>query len=258
MYEIIGQSNALGNPEIALVPLPSYLVGPLHNIHSFEPNAAEWQILELGVNNSGDQPLVTGRYGAEGWLGLFLRDYYNEDIYFLKTAKGGAGLTAGSEAPGSLNWMPATDNHMYERAATNRALAYAGLNPNVQMKARIWIQGEQSANSTYSSSYQADTITFVNALGTDVPFIDFSLSSQQTALNSTHRGIVNTAKQNTSSIIYDSATGIFTTQSGGVTIRNKVYVIQNEPTSEGLHYGAVGLENLAAHAFEVIKYLNNR
>lgn len=258
-YELIGQSNCLGNELIASVPLD--ISTSIHNIHVYENNSGAWQTLLLGSNNSGDIPLVTGRYGIEGRLFQLLRDYYNADQYFVKTARGGSGLAIGSSAStGSLDWNQTLSSQMWSRSMTARNSAIASLNPNVKFKARIWIQGEQDAtSSTFANAYQSNEIAFVNALVTNIPFIDFSLSNNQTSLNTTHRNAINTAKKNTSSIIYTVSTGLFTFQSGGVTIPNKVYIEQNEPvTSDNLHYSAIGYEKLAEHAFKVIKFLNNR
>lgn len=261
VIEVGGQSNAVAS--LSLGFLPSELSGALTNIKVFNPYNNTLTTLQAGVNNTG---IPTGDQGSFGWdvrLMTYLRDYYNKPQYLIKYCVPGTGFTPVSGAVGGTVYWDAdgTDNY-YTRSNAKHTTAKGLITTDsghTQTRVFIWVQGEYETNDSATAANYINKLTaFINGKRTayglpNMPFIVVSLSDNQTAMNTTNRGIVKDIQKTVSRYRYNA--GVWTINNAAGSIDNVYYLEQNGATVDGVHYNLAGQEYISLHVFNIIKVL---
>lgn len=261
-----GQSNAAGpnEPTIISATLKKSLVGCF--VFNFLENS--WQTLKAGINAASypigflDQYKMTINNGLlcgiELALSKNLRDHYGSQIWCYKYAWSGSGLTF-SSANGC--WDSSAVNELFFKSQQYYKAARKFSSPIPQFL--IWIQGESDASNTgiTPATYLAKFAQFVSdsrkLYGQEMWVIVITLSTAQTAINSTRLANFKVMQRSMGSILYTASTDTFTTQSGGSVINNCLVIDHNESCQNEsgtfIHYNATAFENLANYCMKGIK-----
>jgi hypothetical protein len=232
----------------------------------------EWEQLEAGVNNAGKDPTLTypNRFGSELFFSQLLYEWINETICLIKFSRGGVQL---APKVGELNdWSPQSVNDFFDRQQEHYLAAVAAYPGTLRIMFDVWWQGENDAGigqtqAQYRENQSELILTRRSLNNYSIPFIDVSLSTGQTALNSVNRAAINAAKYDLAENVYDAATQTMTQKTGEYVIPNTWYIIQNEACntiyenddgsnggSDNVHYTPEGHENIAHYIFEVVTH----
>lgn len=261
-----GQSNATGATPTTTAPtdLKKELVG----CNLFLEDKRTWETLKVGTNASNypfgylDQFNVVyqnnNQFGIELRLSKLLRDYYGSQIWCYKYAWPGSGMMASGQGG---QWDSSLSNQLFYRSQQYYKSARKFSSPLPQFL--LWIQGESDASNTGTtpSAYLAKFRQFVTdsrkLYGEEMWIIVITLSTAQTAINSTRLADFKVMQRSMASVLYTASTDIFTTQSGGSVINNCLVIDHNESCQNEsgtfIHYNATAFENLANYCMKGIK-----
>lgn len=265
-YELAGQSNAAGLGLRA--SLPGDLNGAISNAYIYNNASSAFEQLNADYsygggnygNNGGGPPSdhVGGgpyynHFGIEMRLMKLLATHYGARQNLIKYAVGGTALYY---SPGTtdIGWSPeypttlsspvsGTNLNKYSLFHGNTLIhnnAYTALGGSPILKAYIWIQGENDAETdAASAAYQTNLEAFISAKRTaysqsTLPFIIVRMSDNQT-YNGTYKGRVQTAQTNVGGQSY-----------------NSVINTNDLAVSDGAHYTEVSSDSIANRVFRAI------
>lgn len=153
---IAGQSNAVGRAPIDLGPEWVRGVKPGIFIWNFFNQA--WEVLNVGVNNSGKYGANDDVHGPEVTLGLYAQKHYRDDIYIFKQPRGGTGLDLSVFPTG---WLSYSGSGLGKEFWDEHDVAKAAMPTPVDASLVYWDQGEaDSENATARANYQANLQTW--------------------------------------------------------------------------------------------------
>jgi hypothetical protein len=261
-----GQSNATGATPSTTAPadLKKELIG----CNLFLEDKRTWETLKVGTNTSNypfgylDQFNVVyqnnNQFGIELRLSKLLRDYYGSQIWCYKYAWPGSGMMAAGQGG---QWDSLLSNQLFYKSQQYYKAARRFSSPVPQFL--IWIQGESDASNTgttpeaYLSKFTQFVIDSRKLYGQEMWIIVITLSTAQTAINSTRLADFKVMQRSMGSVLYTASTDTFTIQSGGSVINNCLVIDHNEACQNEsgtfIHYNATAFENIANYCIKGIK-----
>lgn len=240
-----GQSNASGAGDTSVAPHK----GVIPYAYIFNNNTRLLEPLRLGASANNTQnvglPTTNATYGIEDELMLLLSNHYsNQTNYLYKYAYAGTCLAEGQQN-GSWSTTPASSAPNVWNNCMNNHFQFIQQNPirGPTLNWIIWIQGEcdGQSGSTVFNAYQTNLTNLINNSRTylhnsGVKWCLVSLSTNQTAVNSSGITAVNTAMSN----VAGSLTDVY-------------YISQNSSVgADNLHYNAAGISAIATLVYNVI------
>ena len=258
---IHGQSNAAG--DMLPTEIASDLKGQTQNCTVFNLLSKNVEIMKVGVNSYGvpeeyaDQFNVKihmgWKYGIEIELSTLLRNHYNTAINLFKWTWPGSGLNSLGQGG---NWA-FTSGNLMPKVASDYAIYRTKVKSNENERFLIWIQGESNVSNPTTNKNNIKTWidTYRTTLGFNIPLIVVTLSTNQTFINSAQLLAFRDMQLTLGSVVYNSDTNVFTTQSGFIDncfVLNQNSLCQNE-AGVFIHYSPNGLSNIAKGVFEIVK-----
>lgn len=239
IIEINGQSNAVGAALISTLPSDLSFIP---NAFIYSPQTIGFESLTPNGNNSGVFGLTgdgssdarTGKFGVELRLMKLLSDYYRDSVFLIKAAMSNSSLhsdphTDWSETSINENYQSSNNNH-------NSAIAITG----GELKAYIWIQGENDANLNYAGSYQTNLYNFLSAKRiaygqSNLPILIVRMGNNQTAYGS-YLTTIRSAQEN-------------------IALQKDNFLVDAdgaEVQGDNTHYSAVGYDTIANRIYRKI------
>jgi len=268
LYQILGQSNGNGDANASDCPVGFSLKNSNSFIYNIQNRKIE--VCQLGINSSNEPyeflnaglilPRNGKKMGIEIALNqLLVQEYRCKTFLFKYCFNGSALLTTGLYGG---TWDYSVAGQCFDKSLF---YLFEGIK-KTPIKFRrpqfvIWIQGEGdvASHATYAAGLSRMIAEYRSRLGYEIVFVIVSLSTQQTALNASDLANFKIAQKSLARTIYTVSTGLITTQSGGSTISNVVYIDQNEPCSaDNIHYTAQSYCNIAEYIFATRGYLGIR
>lgn len=267
-WNLIGQSNAQGADDPSNCPSKYSDINKNSFIYNTQNRAIECCI--LGVNNTNTPielfnsaqliPRNGYKMGIEIALNKLLTDHYRCNTYLFKYGWGGSGLISAGSYGG---WWAPTTNNCY---TYNLNYLLEGVKKiNVKRKKlhfAVWIQGEQDIANTsvYAINLRSFILEYRKSIGYNIPFVVVSLSNQQTGVTTfANLNAFKVEQQKVASIVYNSALGLISTQSGGITMDGVIFIDQNEAClGDNIHYAAQSYCNIAEYIYACRGYLGIR
>lgn len=267
-WQLLGQSNGSGNDVPYNYPLQYWIKN--NNSYIYNIQTKQHEICQLGVNSSNDSyeyfnastlfPQNGHRVGIEVALNQMLVEYYRCKTFLYKFCWRGSSLLTSGAFGGT--WDTSSTNLTTGCFLINKNYLLEGMKKNFEIFKRpkfvVWIQGEGDVAS-YNIYAQALSL-FINEyrilIGYTIPFVIVSLSTLQTALNTSDLANFKIAQKSLASIVYTANTDLITFQTGGSTIEKVLYVDQNEMClADNIHYTGTSYANIASYIFKLKNYL---
>jgi hypothetical protein len=243
LWILRGQSNAYG--VAPYMQAASDLVAPVTDNKIWNIDAQAWQVMQLNVNNGGmPGHVASSAYGVEMRLMKSLQDFYNTPQYLHKYTYYGTYLAQVSG--GNPDWSPSSTGENFDLSHVDWAASKNSLPYQSNVKAYIWIQGENDGVDQYSS-YQTNLINFISAERAyyglpNLPFIILRLGDEQTGINSTGLAAVRAAQQ----YVATNISNCFLVSADGVPTNS----------SDHIHYDPPGsYDTIAQRIYNVLKAL---
>ncbi len=170
VYLLAGQSNSNGEGLVSNISdLPVNLQSQFSNVFIIDRHTSGVANLQYLVNNKDDTnpgaSVRTNAIGQELELGRLLHNYYGHDIYFNKVATGGVGVQAGQV----WYWVDGSYHTRLEGQHDQLISYLQSNNINYDIDALIWVQGEDSSNSSATASaYFVDALNCFTRIRTHV------------------------------------------------------------------------------------------
>lgn len=157
VYILAGQSNSNGEGLVSVLSdLPTNLQSQFDNVFIIDRHTSGVDNLQYLVNNKDDTnqgaSVRTNAIGQELELGRLLNQYYGHDIYFNKVATGGVGVHAGQV----WYWVDGSYHTRLEGQHDQLLSHLQSNNIDYDIDALIWVQGEDSSNSSLTANAYFD------------------------------------------------------------------------------------------------------
>lgn len=266
-YILLGQSNGNGADDAFNCPVDF----SLKNSNSFIYNVQkrEIEVCQRGINSSNEPyeflnaglilPRNGKKMGIEIALNqLLVEEYRCKTFLFKYCFNGSALLTAGLYGG---TWDYSVIDNCFDKSLY---YLFQGIKKTpIKFKKpqfAVWIQweGDATSHATYAAGLTRMITEYRLRLGYDIIFVIISASTAQTGVTTVDNiNSMKTAQKSLAQVVYTVSTGLITTQSGGATLTNVIYIDQNEPCiADNIHYSGASYCNIAEHIFQLRDYLN--